>query len=125
MCDVVCVVCQCVFAVCVGERAEQVGSPSVDCEPAQEEAALSRLRYVTDLSSHTSPHIPALLPECVGRCVCFQGAKLGCWEGGTRVKPTKEDDTRASVFFHPITHHIVFVYPKSTFLERETLFDVC
>lgn len=69
------------FAVCVGERTKQVGFPSADCEPAQEEAALSRLRYVTDLSSHTSPHIPALLTECVGSCVvfCFLG---GGGEGG-------------------------------------------
>lgn len=50
-----CVTC----CVCVWERAKQVGFPSADFEPAQEDAALSRWRYVINLSSqtyHTSPH---------------------------------------------------------------------
>lgn len=71
------------------ERERQVVSPSVDCEPAQEEeAALSRLRYVIDSSPHTSPHTPAL-EMCV-----FYGVEVGMpesWDRGlknqTEVEP--------------------------------------
>lgn len=51
LCDVVCVCCVC-------ERESETGLlcfSRLDCEPAQEEAALSRLRYVTELSSHAFP----------------------------------------------------------------------
>lgn len=49
----------CVFAVCERERVKQVGYASADWTVnLQEEAALSRLRYVTQLSSHAFPEYP-------------------------------------------------------------------
>ena len=72
------------------ERERQVVSPSVDCEPAQEEeAALSRLRYVIDSSPHTSPHTPAL-----EMCVCFfdrvEVGMLESWDRGLRYQTEVE-----------------------------------
>lgn len=68
--------CVCVFAVCVWERETETGRlcfSRLDCEPAQEEAALSRLRYVTELSSHAFPQYL----RHVGRFVIEW--KTGCW----------------------------------------------
>lgn len=73
LCDVVCVRVCC---VCVRERESETGRlcfSRLDCEPAQEEAALSRLRYVTELSSHAFPQYL----RHVGRFVIEW--KTGCW----------------------------------------------
>lgn len=67
-------VCACLLCVC--ERESETGRlcfSRLDCEPAQEEAALSRLRYVTELSSHAFPEYL----RHVGRFVIEW--KTGCW----------------------------------------------
>lgn len=67
-------VCACLLCVC--ERESETGRlcfSRLDCEPAQEEAALSRLRYVTELSSHAFPQYL----RHVGRFVIEW--KTGCW----------------------------------------------
>lgn len=67
-------VCACLL--CVLERESETGRlcfSRLDCEPAQEEAALSRLRYVTELSSHAFPQYL----RHVGRFVIEW--KTGCW----------------------------------------------
>jgi len=100
--------------VCGGEKAKQVCNPSVDCEPVQEEAAFSRLRYVTDVC-HTGVRRDVCACVCVCVCVCFNVWKLGCrkeshlTEGGNTIDTCFVISSYDSLF-------------EITFLERDFTF---
>lgn len=66
-------VCVCISVCHVWVRVKQVGGPSADREAPRDEAALSRLRYVTDFSSlhHSQPDLPQQ-----------QSARVGRWDEG-------------------------------------------